>query len=478
MAERTVLTSPVVEQLAQSIRGELIRPGDAQYDEARAVWNGMFDRRPALIARCAGVADVIAAVDFARNNSMTVAVRGGGHSAVAYGTCDDGIVIDLSPMKGIRVHPDSRTVRAEGGATWGDFDRETQAFGLAVTGGRFSTTGIAGLTLGSGSGWLDRRCGLTGDNLLAADVVTADGRFLQTSPRENEDLFWGIRGGGGNFGIVTSFVYRLHEIGPTIYGGMLVCPPDRGVEILRFMREYMRDAPDDLGVGVAFVSTPPDPNIPPEMHFQPVIGIVVCWSGDQAEGERVVAPIRKVAQPLMDQVGPMPYTALQSMLDDSGPKGTRAYMKAEFLDELTDEAIDVLAKHGASRPGPMVNLLLEPLGGAIGRVGDDETALGRRDVPWCFHALSMWMQPDVDTADAHVKWAHELADDMRPHTTPGVYLNFTSDGGEERVRSTYGPEKYARLVALKDKYDPGNLFRLNQNIRPSADALARAERPD
>jgi FAD/FMN-containing dehydrogenase len=476
MAENTVVASPVIEQLGQSMRGELIRPGDGGYDDARAVWNGLYDRQPALIARCAGVADVIAAVDFARTNSMTVAVRGGGHSALGYGTCDGGIVIDLSPMKSVRVHPDSHTVRAEAGATWGDFDRETQAFGLAVTGGRFSTTGIAGLTLGSGSGWLERRCGLAGDNLLAADVVTADGRFLQASPRENEDLYWGIRGGGGNFGIVTSFVYRLHEIGPMIYGGMMICRPEDGPEILGFMREYMRDAPDDLGGGVAFVSAPPDPNIPARMHFKPVVGIVICWSGDVAEGERVVGPIRKAARPLMDMVGPMPYTALQGMLDEGGPKGIRAYMKAEFLEELTDEAIDTLAAYGGHRPGPLVQLLLEPMGGAIGRVGDDDTALGRRDVKWCYHALSLWMEPDEATQEEHVRWARDLAADMTPHVTSGVYLNYTSDQGEERVRSTYGP-KYDRLVALKDKYDPGNLFRLNQNIRPTADALARAERP-
>jgi len=476
MAENTVIASPVIEQLGQSMRGELIRPGAPDYDSVRHVWNGLYDAKPALIARCAGVADVIAAVDFARTNSMTVAVRGGGHSALGYGSCDGGLVIDLSPMKSVRVHPDSHTVRAEAGATWGDFDRETQAFGLAVTGGRFSTTGIAGLTLGSGSGWLERRCGLTGDNLLAADVVTADGRFLQASPRENEDLYWGIRGGGGNFGVVTSFVYRVHEIGPMIYGGMMVCRPEDATEILRFMREYMRDAPDDLGGGIAFVSTPPDPEIPPEMHFQPVVGIVLCWSGDMDEGERVIEPIRKAARPLMDMVGPMPYTALQSMLDASGPKGVRAYMKAEFLEELTDGAIDKLVEHGGDRPGPLVQLLLEPMGGAIGRVDEDETALGRRDVKWCYHALSLWMEPDEATKEAHVRWARELSADMAPHVTSGVYLNYTSDHGEERVRSTYGP-KYDRLVALKDKYDPGNLFRLNQNIRPSADALARAERP-
>jgi FAD/FMN-containing dehydrogenase len=455
------------DQLAQTFRGALVGPEDAEFDGARMVWNGMFDRRPRLVARCSGAADVIAAVNFARENSLAVAVRGGGHSASGYGTCDDGLVIDLSPMKGIRVDRQTRTVRAEAGLTWGEFDRETQAFGLAVTGGRFSTTGIAGLTLGSGSGWLERKCGLTADNLLSADLVTADGSLLTASASENEELFWGLRGGGGNFGVVTSFEYRLHEIGPIIYGGMLVCAPDRAGEVLRFMRDYMQDAPEDLGCAVAFVSAPPEPFVPAEMHFAPVLGIVVCWTGSMEEGERVLAPIREVASPLMDMVQPMPYTALQMMLDGGGPHGTRAYMKAEFLPDLGDEVIEKIVAHGGSRPGPMAQLLMEPMGGAISRVGDDETALGRRDVPWCYHALAMWMEPDAQTEEAHVEWARGLAGDLKPHVIDGVYLNYTSDEGEDRVRSSYGEEKYARLVALKDRYDRENLFHLNQNIRPS-----------
>ena len=464
--EYTVLTA-AVERLEPQFHGQLLQSNDPGYDEARKVWNGLFDLRPAVIARCRDVSDVVAAVNFARDSDLPVAVRGGGHSAVGYGTCDEGIVIDLSPMKAIDVDPQSRTARAEAGLTWGEFDPATQEHGLAVTGGRFSTTGIAGLTLGSGSGWLERKCGLTADNLISVELVTADGSVLTASATDNPELFWGLRGGGGNFGIVTSFLYRLHPVGPMIYGGLLVSLPDRATEVLRFMREYMRDAPDDLGAGMAFISAPPEPFVPPEMHFKPIFGTLVCWTGDHDEGERVMAPIREVAQPVMDMVQPMPYVALQSMLDAGGPHGTRGYMKAGFLDELSDEAIAELTRQGGSRPGPMVQLLLEPLGGAIGRVGEDETALGRRDVPWCYHALSMWMQPDPETADAHVDWAKQLAAGMEPHTTSGVYLNFTSDVGEDRVRSTYGPEKYARLQALKDRYDPTNLFRLNQNIAPS-----------
>jgi len=463
-------TAVAVEELAGSFAGSLIQPGDQDFDEARSVWNGMFDRHPALIARCTSAGDVVAAVNFARDNGLEVAVRGGSHSTVGYGTCDGGIVIDLSTMKSIEVDPQTQTARADAGLTWGEFDAATQEHGLAVTGGRFSTTGIAGLTLGSGSGWLERKCGLTPDNLLSAELVLANGERITASADENAELFWGLRGGSGNFGIVTSFTYRLHEVGPIVYGGQLVCMPDRAAEILAFMRDYMADAPDDLGAAVAFISAPPEPFVPPEMHFKPIVGIVICWTGDHEEGERVVAPIREAAQPVMDMVQPMPYTALQSMLDASGPKGIRAYMKAEFMEELSDEAIEKLARHGANRPGPLVQLLMEPMGGAIARVPDDETALGRRDVPWCYHALSMWMEPDAETADAHVAWARTLAEDVKPHTTDGVYLNFISDVGDERVRSAYGPEKYDRLVALKDRYDPDNLFRLNQNIKPSGKA--------
>ena len=467
MPEQT-LSAPAVEELATAFSGSLLQPGDHEFDEARLVWNGIHDRHPALIARCTTADDVVAAVNFARENGLVVAVRAGGHSAPGYGTCDDGIVIDLSPMKGITVDPAARTARAEAGLTWGEFDVATQEHGLAVTGGRFSTTGIAGLTLGSGSGWLERKCGLTADNLVSVEIVTASGERVTASSGENPDLFWGIRGGSGNFGIVTSFVYRLHEVGPIIYGGLMLATPDRAAEILKFAREYMPSAPDDFGGGVAFISAPPEPFVPEEMRGQPVVGVLICWTGDHDQGERVVAPLREVAQPFVDLVQPMPYTALQSMLDDGGPKGIRGYFKAEFMEELTDEAIDKLVRHGAGRAGPMAQLLMEPMRGAISHMGEDETALGRRDVEWCYHALAMWLEPDPETADAHVAWAKGLAEDMRPHSTAGVYLNFISDDeGEERVRSSYGP-KYDRLVALKDRYDPDNMFRLNQNIRPSA----------
>ena len=463
----SVLSSPAVEELAAVFRGQLLRAGDEGYEQARNVWNGCFDRHPALIARCGSVDDVRAAVRFGTHNGLRLAVRGGGHSVQGYGSWDDALVIDLSPMKALELDPEARIVRAEAGLTWGEFDSATQEHGLAVTGGRFSTTGIAGLTLGSGSGWLERRCGLTSDSLVSAQVVTADGEVVVASAEENPDLLWGLRGGGGNFGIVTSFTYQLHAIGPMIYGGMMVSLPDRAPDILRFLAEYMPGAPDDLGLGAAFVSAPSEPFVPQEMHFAPVFGLIVCWTGDHEEGERVLAPIREVAQPVMDMVQPIPYVALQSMLDAGGPPGTRAYMKAEFLPALSDGVVEKLVQHGASRPGPLVQLLLEPMGGAISRVDAQETALGVRDVPWCYHALALWMESDEATATAHVDWAQGLAADLAPDITAGVYLNYTSDVGDERVREMFGQKRYARLVALKDRYDPKNVFSLNQNIRPS-----------
>jgi FAD/FMN-containing dehydrogenase len=463
------VSTPALERLARTFGGQLLREGDEGYEEARTIWNGCFDRRPAVVARCCSASDVRAAVAFAREQGLEISVRGGGHG-LGYGTWDDALVIDLSPMKGLVVDTHACTCRAQAGLTWGEFDAATQAHGLAVTGGRVTSTGIAGLTLGSGSGWLERRCGLTGDNLLSAEVVTADGRLLTASREENADLFWGLRGGSGNFGIVTEFTFQLHRIGPTIYGGMFVCLPDRATDVLRFLNSYMADAPDDLGGGAAFVSAPPEPFVPQEMHFAPILGVIICWTGEIEVGERVVAPIREAAQPVMDMVAPMPYTALQSMLDPAWPRGVQGYFKAEFLTDLDEQAIEKLARHGAARPGPLDQLLLEPLGGAMGRMPEEDSALGRRDMPWIFHALAMWMEPDQESADAHVRWARELAADMAPHAVPGVYLNFTSDEGEERVRSTYGEERYARLVALKDRYDPANAFHLNQNIKPSSKA--------
>jgi FAD/FMN-containing dehydrogenase len=426
----------------------------------------MIDRHPALIARCTGVADVAAAVDFARANELVVAVRGGGHSVPGYAVCEGGIVIDLSPMKGIRVDPDVRTARAQPGVTWGEFDRETQQFGLATTGGRVTHTGIAGLTLGSGSGWLERKYGLTCDNLISADVVTANGEFVKASGEENEDLFWGLRGGGGNFGVVTSFEYRLHTVGPIVLGGMLLYPFSKAAELLRFWRDYLEEAPDELSGAIAFITAPPAPFVPEPMKGKLAAGLIVSYAGSPEEGEEWVRPLKEFGPPEVDLVQPMPYTVLQTLLDPGNPPGRNNYWKAENLDELSDEAIDTIVLHVAKMGSPFSQLVVQPVGGAIRDVGEAEAAIGGRDAACIVHALSLWENPAE--AEAHVAWARETMQAMEPFTVPGVSLNYTSDQTEDRVKASFGSEKYERLVALKDKYDPMNLFRLNQNIKPTA----------
>jgi FAD/FMN-containing dehydrogenase len=460
------LEETAVQELAAGFRGELIRPEDDGYDGARAVYNAMIERRPALVARCTGVADVIAAVNFARENELVVAVRGGGHSVPGYGVCDGGIVIDLTPMKGIWVDPVARTARAQAGVTWGEFDRETQQFGLAVTGGRVTHTGISGLTLGSGSGWLERKLGLTADNLLSAEVVTASSEFLKASESENEDLFWGLRGGGGNFGIVTSFEYQLHPVGPIVVGGMLLYPFSKAKELLSFWRDYLETAPDELGGAPGFLTAPPAPFVPEHMKGQLVAALLVCYAGSPEEGEEVVRPLKEFGPPEVDLVQPMPYTVVQALVDPANPPGRRNYWKAENMGELSDEAIDTMVEQAARITSPFSVVLLEPKGRAISRVGEDETALGGRDAAHTIYAFAMWEDP-AET-DTHIAWAREFMLAMEPFTIPGVSLNFSSDQNMNKVVGFFGPEKYERLVALKNKYDPTNLFRLNQNVKPTA----------
>jgi FAD/FMN-containing dehydrogenase len=460
------LEEAAVQEFAANFRGELIRRGDESYDDARAVFNAMIDRHPALIARCTGVADVIGAVNFARDNELVVAVRGGGHSVPGYAVCEGGIVIDLSPMKGIWVDPDTQTARAQAGVTWGEFDRETQQFGLATTGGRVTHTGIAGLTLGSGSGWLERKLGLTCDNLISAQVVTADGRFLRASKSENEDLFWGLRGGGGNFGIATSFEYRLHQVGPIVLGGMLLHPFSRAKELLRFWRDYLEAAPDELGTAPAIFTAPPAPFVPEDMKGQLVAGLIVCYAGSPEEGEEWVRPLKEFGPPEVDLVQPMPYTVVQTLLDPSQPPGRRNYWKAENMNELSDEAIETLVDHAAALTSPFSFVVLEPKGRAISRVGEDESAFGGRDAAHSLYAFSMWENPAED--EANIMWTREFMRAMEPFVTPGISLNFTSDQDQDRVKDFFGRGgKYERLIALKNKYDPDNLFRLNQNIKPA-----------
>jgi FAD binding domain-containing protein/berberine-like enzyme len=437
------------------LRGQLLRPGDDNYDGARKIWNGMFDRRPALIARCAGAADVMSAVNFARDNGLPVAVRGGGHSFPGHSVCDGGLVIDLSTMRSIRVDPAARTARAQPGAKWIDFDHETQAFGLATTGGTASDTGIAGLTLGGGLGWLSSKHGLTIDNLLSADVVTADGRFLTASAKENEDLFWGLRGGGGNFGVVTSFDYQLHAVGPTILGGMVMYPVAKAKEVLRFYREFSKAAPDELTI-YAGILNPPD--------TETVIALICCYCGPLAKGEKVLRPVKSFGSPLQDALGPLPYAAQQSLTDAGFPGGSYYYTKGGFLADLTDQIIDVFAEYAATKPSPLSGVLLQTVRGAACRIDSKATAFPHRSLPYAPVIVSQWL--DAADSDRNVAWAREFWRALEPFSG-GAYVNDLSHDDADRVRTGYGTN-YERLAALKKTYDADNLFRLNPNITPAA----------
>jgi FAD/FMN-containing dehydrogenase len=453
------------EEFVAGFRGELLRPDDDGYDSARRVWNGMIDKRPAVIARCTGVADVVSAVNFARTNGLLVAVRGGGHSVAGNGVCDDGVMIDLSPMKGVRVDPSASTARAQPGVTWGLFDRETNVFGLATTGGLVSTTGIAGLTLGGGVGWLARKHGITADNLLSADVVTASGDVLTASERENDELFWALRGGGGNFGVVTSFEYRLHEVDQVLAGAVFQ-PGDRLEDVLRFFRDFVAGAPDELTVIAVVMTAPPFPFLPEHAHGKLAVALAVCYAGNLNDGERTLRPLRDFGQPLGDVVGPMPYPAFQSMFDGAYPPGLHNYWKSNYLNELGDDAIAVVADHARQMPPPTANFYFEHLGGAIAR-GGTASAFGHRDALFDFSILTSWADPAQ--TDEHVAWTRGFWEAMQPHAAASVYVNNLGTEGEDRVRAAYAPEIYKRLVGLKDEHDPDNFFCLNQNIRPSVE---------
>ena len=447
------------------MRGELILPSDAGYETARKVWNGMIDRRPGMILRCAGVADVKQSINFARKHDLLVAVRGGGHNVAGNAVCDDGMVIDMSRMRAVRVDPAGRTAVVEAGATWRDVDHETQAFGLATTGGLVSTTGVAGFTLGGGIGWLMRRYGTTCDNLVSADVVTADGEFLITSATENSDLFWGLRGGGGNFGLVTAFEYRLHPVGPIVLGGMLIYKAERAREILRYYRDYVGKISEDLTTLAAFVTAPPLPFIPAHLHGKPIFAIVLCHAGSIEKGQAELKPLRDQTRPDVDLVQPMPYTVLQTMLDDGAPAGLQNYWKSDYLRELPDGAIDKIADHASRAESPLTQIHIHHIAGYVGRVSRDDTAFGHRDAPFVLNIVAMWQDPEQK--EKHVDWARKFFADMRRYTSGGVYVNFLGEEGEDRVRAAYGKPVYDRLVALKDQYDPKNFFRLNQNIKPT-----------
>jgi hypothetical protein len=457
IADATVasIKDAAAEKFRGGLRGQLLGPGDNGYDDARKLWNGMFDRRPAMIARCAGTADVISAVNFARENRFQVAVRGGAHSFPGHSVCDGGLVIDLSPMKGIRVDPVSRAARAQAGAKWIDFDHETQAFGLATTGGTASDTGIAGLTLGGGLGWLSSKHGLTVDNLISADVVLADGRFLTASATQNQDLFWGLRGGSGNFGVVTSFEYQLHAVGPTILGGMVLYPFAKAKEVLRFYREFSQKvAPDELTTYAGFLNPP---------NGEVVAALICCYCGPLDKGEEAIRPLRSFGPPLQDMLGPMPYTAQQCLTDAALPAGSHYYTKGGFLSDLSDQAIDVFAEYVASKPSPLSAVLIQTVCGAASRVDPHGTAFAHRQFPYAPVIVSQWLDPAE--SEVHVRWARDFWKALQPFAS-GVYVNDLSHDDDDRIRSSYGVN-YGRLAALKKKYDPDNFFRLNPNITPA-----------
>ncbi len=462
----TTLDQGVVQAFAEHIRGKIILPNDAGYDEARHVYNAMIDRHPAIIVRAVDVADVIHSVNFARENDLLVAVRGGGHNVAGLATCDGGIVIDLGAMQGVHVDPQRRTARVEGGATWGQVDHATHVFGLATPSGIISTTGVAGLTLGGGFGHLSRHYGLSCDNLISADMVTADGQFRTVSADQNQDLFWAIRGGGGNFGIVTSFELQLHPVN-TVYGGPIFYPADKAAELMRFFREYMRRAPDELSAFFSFHQGPPAPFIPEQLHFVPMTAIVVCYSGDDLDkGEKLVRPLRQVVEPLVDLAGPIPYPALNSMFDAIYVTGLQHYWKADYVPELTDAAIEVHAKYGPKVPTLQSTMHLYPQTGVIQQVERQATAYNHRGAEYVHNVVAIDANPD--NMPGAMDWMHRYYDALRPYSSAGGYVNFLmADEGQERVKATYG-DNYERLVDVKTKYDPDNFFRVNQNIRPRA----------
>jgi FAD/FMN-containing dehydrogenase len=463
--ERDVtLDGSALASFRNAFRGELVLPADDAYEKARRVWNAAIDRRPALIARCAGVVDVVRAVEFAREHHLVLAVRGSGHNVAGHGTCDGGIVVDLSPMRGISLDLARRIARAPAGATWGDVDHETQAFGLATTGGLVSSTGIAGFTLGGGFGWLMRRHGLACDNLLAAEVVTAGGRILRASADENADLFWGLRGGGGNFGIVTSFEFRLHSVGPIVMAGAILFPGEAAGELLRFYRDWVEEIPDDLTTVVNLATAPPVPSLPEEVHGKRVVVVSGCYAGSPEGGTRAFRPLKEFGAPVVDLIGPMPYTDLQRLVDAQWGPGYCNYFKSSWLPRLDDAAIETLVDAHEHAASPDTKIQLYHFGGAVASVARDETGFAQRDAPYLLNIAARWADPAE--SDPHTGWARDLHAAMTKFATGDVYVNFLGDEGHDRVRAAYGEHTYARLVDLKRRYDPTNLLRVNQNIPP------------
>lgn len=465
-ASAPVVGEATVGELRGTVRGSVILPGDADYDDARAVWNASHDKRPAIIVRCSGTADVIRAVEFASSQGLPVAVRGGAHSIAGFSTVEAGIVIDLSPMKAVTVDPGARRAVAQGGATWADFDHETQAFGLAVTGGLVSSTGVGGFTLGGGVGWLLRRHGLACDNLVGAEVVTADSRVVRASAEENPDLLWALRGGGGNFGVVTSLEFALHPVGPTVLGGLLFFPGSAARDVITGWRELTRTMPDDLTTLVNLTTAPPVPFLPESVHGQPIVAVGVVHAGPLDAAEDAVAGLRTLADPILDHVGPVPYVAMQQALDPLWEAGAHNYFTSAILDDLPDEAVDTLLDRWWAKPTPQSELHIHHAGGAMARVGRSDTAFAQRTSPYILNVIARSIDGEKFTEDT--EWARDTREALAGYGPGAMYVNFTGEGGEDKVRASYPADTYAKLVGVKDRYDPTNLFRLNQNIRPSA----------
>lgn len=463
----TQVLDPGLDTFRADFTGLVVTPADPDYDSARSVWNGAIDRHPAVIARCSSAKEVAAAIAFARSRGLEMSVRGGGHNFAGFAVCEGGLMIDLSGMRQVTIDADARRAVCGGGATWGDLDAASQAHGLAVVGGFISHTGIAGLTLGGGIGWLTRKTGLSCDNLIAVEVVTADGRILQASADQNADLFWAIRGGGGNFGVVTSFTYRLHEVGPLVHLGLFFWGADQGTEALRFSREVVTTLPADMGILIAGLSAPPAPFVPEQYHHAPGFALLVVGFGSAEEHQTAVQPIRDALPPLFELVTPMPYTALQQMFDEGNPWGIMGYEKALHLDDLSDDAIVVMAEQLPKKSSPLSFMPIFVLGGAYAQVADDETAFsGSRAARFVVNIAAVC--PDLELLKADRAWVRSVWDALRPYATgAGSYVNFMSEYDEDRVRASYGAAKYERLARIKAEYDPDNVFHLNANVKPA-----------
>src|SRR5437016_2995203 len=459
------LPESVISNFKAALRGQLIEPSDPDYDDARKVYNAMIDKKPRMIARCADVADVMTCVNFAPENNLLLAIRGGGHNAGGLGIADDALVIDLAPIKYTRVDLAAHTVTVGGGCTWGDVDHATHAFGMATPSGVISTTGVGGLTLGGGIGHLTRKCGLTIDNLLSADVVLANGTFVKANADENSDLFWALRGGGGNFGVVIAFTFKLHPI-DMIYGGPMLYELSETAEVMKWYRELISAAPDDLNGFFAFLTVPPGPPFPENLHLKKMCGIIWCCTAPQAKAEEIFKPIRAFKKPALDFVGPLPQPALQSMLDPIYPPGLQWYWRADFVNELSDDAIAQHIRFGEALPTMHSTMHMYPIDGAASRVGKTDTAWNYRDAKWA--QVMVGVDPDPANKEKIISWTKSYYDAVHPYSAGGAYVNFLmGDEGEERVKKTYG-DNYERLVEIKKKYDPDNFFRVNQNIKPSA----------